>query len=211
MKRILEACCGTARKAMTADLGGASRIELCEQLEIGGVTPSEENIRETLSACHNAKVNVLIRPRGGDFVYNRAEAEEMLASIRLCKTLGVNAVVIGALDRSGQVDKALVAELIAEARPLKVTFHRAFDECADPVQALDDIIELGCDRLLTSGHEETAYIGRFRIAELVKRAAGRIVIMAGCGVRAENIDEIERDSHADEFHSSSLGLFTDRG
>lgn len=208
MSRILEACCGTAEKALKAEMGGAARIELCEQLEIGGVTPSESNIRETLSACHKAKVNVLIRPRGGDFVYNRDEVEEMLASIRLCKSLGVNAVVIGALDRDGQVDKAVVSKLIAGARPLKVTFHRAFDECADPMKALDDIIALGCDRLLTSGHEDTAYIGRFRIAELVKRAAGRIVIMAGCGVRAENINEIERDSHADEFHSSSLGLFT---
>lgn len=208
MKRILEACCGTAAKAQKAEMGGAARIELCEQLEIGGVTPSESNIRETLSACHTAKVNVLIRPRGGDFVYDRAEVEEMLASIRLCKSLGVNAVVIGALDRDGQVDKEITAELIAEARPLKVTFHRAFDECADPARALDDIIGLGCDRLLTSGHEATAYDGRFRIAELVRQAAGRIVIMAGCGVRAGNIDEIERDSHADEFHSSSLELFT---
>ncbi len=208
MKRILEACCGTAGKAAEAERGGATRIELCESLEIGGVTPSESNIRETLARCKKAKVNVLIRPRGGDFVYNRAEAEEMLESIRLCKSLGVNAVVIGALDRSGNVDKVLTAKLIAQARPLEVTFHRAFDECADPLKALDDIIELGCDRLLTSGHEDTAYTGRFRIAELVERAAGRIVIMAGCGVRAENIDEIERDSHTDEFHSSSLGLFT---
>lgn len=206
MMRILEACCGTAEKAALAERGGASRIELCEQLEIGGVTPSESNIRATLSACKSAKVNVLIRPRGGDFVYDRSEAEQMLDSIRLCKELGVNAVVIGALKEDGQVDKVLTAELIAAARPLKVTFHRAFDVCADPLRALDDIIELGCDRLLTSGHEDNAYIGRFRIAELVERAAGRIVIMAGCGVRAENIDEIERDSHADEYHSSSLGL-----
>ena len=138
----------------------------------------------------------------------------MLEDIRMCRRCGASGVVIGALDPNGDIDMAMMERLVAEARGekgerrLSVTFHRAFDECADPVRALDDIIGLECDRLLTSGHEATAYDGRFRIAELVKQAAGRIVIMAGCGVRAGNIDEIERNSHADEFHSSSLELFT---
>ncbi len=202
--RFLEACCGNAAQALDAQSKGACRIELCEQLEIGGVTPSQDNILQTISSCKKARVNVLIRARGGDFVYSEEEIQQMISSICFCKTAGANGVVIGALTAEGEVDKASVRRMIEAARPMSVTFHRAFDECADMSRSLEDIIDCGCDRLLTSGHMTDAFEGRFNIASLVNQAAGRIKIMAGCGVRASNIDIIERDSHADEFHGSSL-------
>lgn len=202
MKRFLEACCTSSEAASEAERGGASRIELCEQLEVGGVTPSEDLIKATLDACKTAKVNVLVRPRGGDFVYDEAETQQMLQDIRMCKRCGVNAVVIGALRKDGSIDSDIMHRLIKEARPLSVTFHRAFDECNDVESCLEDIISLGCDRLLTSGHEADAYTGRFTIARLVEQAAGRIVILAGCGVRPHNIAELESVTHAPEFHSS---------
>lgn len=155
-------------------------------------------------------VNVLIRPRGGDFVFNEDEVKKMISSIRECKAIGVNAVVIGALTEPGEVDIPTMKRLIEEARPLQITFHRAFDESEDPIRAYKDIISLGCDRLLTSGHESSAYDGRFLIGELVRM--GGCTILAGCGVRPGNIAEIERDSNATEFHSSSHGTngMTDR-
>jgi len=128
----------------------------------------------------------------------------MLESIRLCRELGVNGVVIGALTPAGEVDLPLMRRLIAAVRPLSITFHRAFDETVDPLAALEDVIALGCDRLLTSGHAPDAFAGRALIGELVRRAAGRIVVMAGCGVRPGNIAEIARACAAPEYHSSCV-------
>lgn len=202
MGRFLEACCTSASAAAQAEMGGASRIELCEQLAIGGVTPSRALIEDTLNSCMRAKVNVLVRPRGGNFVFSEEEVQSMLDDIRMCREEGVNGVVIGALREDGSVDMETMKRLISAARPLSVTFHRAFDECCDVEKCLEDIISLGCDRLLTSGHEADAFTGRFTIAGLVKQAAGRIVIMAGCGVRTHNIAELEAATGAPEFHSS---------
>ena len=205
MAYFLEACCPSLDAVTMAGRAGARRIELCERLDIGGVTPSEDLIRSALAATR-LPVNVLVRPRGGGFVYSGQEAETMLESIRLCGRLGVNGVVIGALRMDGSVDVPLMRRLVSEARGcgLSVTFHRAFDECADPMSALEDLIGLGCDRLLTSGHEPDAYAGREMIGKLVRAAAGRIVIMAGCGVRPGNIAAISDASSAPEFHSSHL-------
>lgn len=203
MKYFREACCPGLEAVRAASRTGAGRIELCQRLEIGGVTPSEELLRAALAAT-TLPVHVLVRPRGGDFVYDEAEVQAMLAGIRLCRALGAKGVVIGALTRDGRVDLPVMRRLIAEARPLRVTFHRAFDESADPLAALEEIISLGCDRLLTSGHAPDAFEGRFLIGELVRRAAGRIVVMAGCGVRPGNIAQIARDSGALEFHSSCI-------
>ncbi len=127
----------------------------------------------------------------------------MLRDIEMCKELGANAVVIGALTGDGDIDVPTMRRLIESARPLQVTFHRAFDECSDPATCLEDIIALGCERLLTSGHEADAFQGRFTLAKLVKQASGRIVVMAGCGVRPANIDEIASTCHAPEYHSST--------
>lgn len=203
--RFLECCCTSFEEAAEAEKGGAKRVELCSELGIGGVTPPMEMVKQTIEGCKQLAVNVLIRPRGGDFVYSEDEIQQMIASIKDCKALGVNAVVIGALHSDGGIDIDTTGRLIDEARPMKITFHRAFDECADPHKALEDIIDLGCERLLTSGHEPDAFTGRFLIADLVKQARGRIVIMAGGGVRPHNIASIEAETGATEFHSSSHG------
>ena len=203
MTYFREACCTSVEAVLAAQRTGARRIELCERLELGGVTPSGSLLREVL-AVSELPVNVLVRPRGGSFVYEEAEAQSMLKGIRLCRELGVNGVVIGALTPAGEVNLPLMRRLMAEAEGLSVTFHRAFDESADPFRALEDIIGLGCDRLLTSGHAPDAFIGRAMIGELVRRAAGRIVVMAGCGVRPGNIAAIAAASGAPEFHSSCI-------
>ena len=203
MKYFLEACCTSLEAVRAAEAMGARRIELCEQLEIGGVTPSEALLREVLSSTR-LPVNVLVRPRGGGFVYTEAEIQTMLSSILVCKRLGVNGVVIGALTPDGEVDLPLMRRLMAEAKGLSVTFHRAFDESVDPFAALEDIISLGCHRLLTSGHAPDAYAGREMLGRLVQAARGRIVILAGCGVRPGNIDTIADASGASEYHSSFI-------
>ena len=204
MSLLREACCPSLEAVLAAGRTGACRIELCERLEIGGVTPSEALLRAALAAT-DLPVNVLVRPRGGDFVYDEAEVEAMLESIRLCRALGANGVVIGALTPSGAVDLPVMRRLVAAAKGgLSVTFHRAFDETADPAAALEDIIALGCDRLLTSGHAPDAFAGRAQIGALVRQAAGRIVVMAGCGVRPGNIGQIARETGAPEFHSSCI-------
>ena len=199
-----EACCPSAEAAGIAAKNGASRVELCESLEIGGVTPSQKMMEQVLKENPGLCVNVLVRPRGGDFIFSEDEIQTMLKDIRLCKSLGVNGVVIGALRPDGGVDMACMRRLIEEARPLSITFHRAFDECSDVRDCLEDVIALGCDRLLTSGHEKNALEGRFTIAELIKQAAGRIIIMAGCGVRPSNINIIAESTKAEEYHSSTL-------
>ena len=199
-----EACCPSAEAAGIAAKNGASRVELCESLEIGGVTPSQKMMEQVLKENPGLCVNVLVRPRGGDFIFSEDEIQTMLKDIRLCKSLGVNGVVIGALRPDGGVDMACMRRLIEEARPLSITFHRAFDECSNVRDCLEDVIALGCDRLLTSGHEKNALEGRFTIAELVKQAAGRIIIMAGCGVRPSNINIIAESTKAEEYHSSTL-------
>lgn len=207
LPRFLECCCTDAEEARQGLLGGASRIELCEDLPCGGVTPSKTNIEATLSAVgHHIPVNVLVRARGGDFVYSEAEVDEMVRSIQLCKELGVNAVVIGALRRDGSIDMESMKKMVEAARPLHITFHRAFDECSDPFLALEQIIGLGCDRLLTAGHAANVNDGLPMLAELKAKANGRICILAGSGVRPTNIEMIEEQTGITEFHSSSHGL-----
>lgn len=203
--RFLECCCTSFGEAVEAQKGGAKRVELCSELGIGGVTPPMETVRQTIAGCKQLAVNVLIRPRGGDFVYSEKEIQQMISSIKECKELGVNAVVIGALRCDGGIDKDTTRRLVNEARPMGITFHRSFDECADPQKALEDIIDLGCERLLTSGHEPDAFTGRFLIAHLKSQARGRIVILAGGGVRPSNIACIEAETGVTEFHSSAHG------
>jgi copper homeostasis protein len=204
MKLFREVCCPTIDAVSKAVAAGADRIELCERLEVGGVTPSESLIKDALSIAGSVPVNVLVRPREGNFVYSEEEAGDMLESIRRCKALGVNGVVIGALRPDGSVDMALMRRLVAAARPLSITFHRAFDECRDPFEALEDIISLGIERLLTSGHRTDAWEGRFILRELVQRAAGRIVIMPGCGITPANLHELAAITGATEFHGSRI-------
>ena len=202
MEFFLESCCTDVEQIRRAQEAGARRIELCENLAVGGVTPAAELLKAAISVA-KVPVNVLVRPRGGDFVFSAAEADTMLRDIELCREAGAAAVVIGALDSRGDVDMPLMRRLCDAASGMSVTFHRAFDVCADPLAAFEDVLALGCDRLLTSGHESDAFKGRFFIAELVERAAGRIIVMPGCGVRRSNIARIAADTGAVEFHASS--------
>lgn len=204
MSYFVEACCPSLEAVRHAVAAGAGRIELCERLEVGGVTPSESLISAALQEAGDVPVNVLIRPREGNFVYSEKEVATMLESISLCRALGVNGVVVGALRADGSVDTACCEKLMAAARPLDVTFHRAMDEAADIAAALEDVIALGAQRILTSGGCATAYEGRFVIRELIGLARGRILIMPGCGLRPGNIDEVARVTGASEFHGSSL-------
>lgn len=204
--RKIEVCCGSLHDVEEAFAGGAIRVELCGDLDVGGVTPPYEWIEEAVTRFPGRAVNVMVRPRGGDFVYSEKEVTSMLADIAFCKKAGVHGVVFGALTRDGNIDKRVMRRLMAAAPPqLSVTFHRAFDECAHPVEALEEIIALGCDRLLTSGQASTAPQGALLLAALVKQAAGRIVVMPGCGVRPGNIVPLERACGAVEYHSTSRG------
>lgn len=204
MSYFIEACCPDLSSVRTAVQAGAGRIELCEELGIGGITPSETFIRQALDVTGDVPVNVLVRPRGGNFVYTPDEVEQMLRSIRMCRAAGANGVVIGALLADGSVDIGTVSRLVHEAEGLDITFHRAFDESADLAKALEDIIGLGIKRILTSGGCPTAYLGRFVLRDLVLQAAGRITIMPGCGVLPSNLDEIAAVTGATEFHGSKL-------
>ena len=206
MSYFIEACCPNLASVRSAVQAGVGRIELCEDLPIGGVTPSETFLKRALEEAGDVPVNVLVRPRGGDFVYTADEVEQMLLSIRMCRAAGANGVVVGALLADGSVDIGTVSRLLREAEGLDITFHRAFDESADLRQALEDIIGLGIKRVLTSGGCPTAYLGRFVLQDLVLQAAGRISIMPGCGVLPSNLDEIAAVTGAREFHGSKLWL-----
>ena len=198
----LEICSNSIYSAKQAQAGGASRVELCQNLENGGTTPSYGQIRLTREALHIG-VHVLIRPRSGDFLYTEDEFQEIVEDIRYCKEIGCDGVVIGILKKDGSVDKERMKILVEEAKPMCIVFHRAFDRCRDPKQALEDIIELGCDRILTSGLQNTAWQGRELLKELVEQAAGRIEIMPGSGVDASNVKDLLEFTKASSVHSSA--------
>lgn len=196
----LEVCCADLQSVQAAVEGGAHRIELCQALEIDGLTPSEVMMESAIGM--EIPVQVLIRPREGNFVYNEDEVQSMLKDIRLAKQLGANGVVIGALRPNGSIDEETVHRLVDEAEGLSITFHRAFDVCAKPLETLEQIISLGCHRLLTSGQAPTAEQGIPLLKKLVKQAAGRIIIMPGAGVNPENAHYIISETGANEIHGS---------
>lgn len=199
---LLEICCNSIYSAKQAQRGGASRVELCQNLENGGTTPSYGQIKLTREAL-DIGVHVLIRPRSGDFLYNKDEFAEMMADVRYCKEAGCDGVVIGILTKEGDVDKERTKILVDLAKPMTVVFHRAFDRCRNPKQALEDIIAIGCDRILTSGQQDTALQGKKLLRELVGQAKGRIEIMPGAGVNSGNIKEILSFTGAHSIHSSA--------
>ncbi len=199
---LLEACVDSVAGAVAAQTGGARRVELCAALSEGGLTPSAATIEITRRRIEIG-LNVMIRPRGGDFCYSDLEFEVMLGDVAVAKSLGADGVVFGILTHDGEIDAARAAAFIAAARPLSVTFHRAFDMVADPQTALHCLLTLGVDRLLTSGLEATAYEGAEVIAELVDLAAGRIAIMAGGGVNERNVARIVRMTGVREVHMSA--------
>lgn len=198
----LELCVYSIESALEAEAGGADRIELCDNPPQGGTTPSYGCIVGARRAL-KATLHVIVRPRGGDFLYSDAEFAVMKDDIDACKQMGIHGVVIGILLPDGSVDKARTRELVQRARPMSVTFHRAFDMTRDPKQALEDIIETGCARVLTSGQQSTAIEGKELIAKLVEQAGTRIIVMPGVAIRENNIAELMRTTGAKEFHTAA--------
>jgi len=204
MKYLIEIATSDFLTTKSAVEGGADRIELCANLAEGGTTPSYAHIKKCREAFDIALFPI-IRPRGGDFLYTKDEFEIMKNDIKLCKELGCEGIVIGLLNMDGTIDMTRTSELIELAYPLDVTFHRAFDRCKDPFMALEELIEIGCQRILTSGQKPTVSEGVDLIAELNKKADDRIVIMPGSGVRKENIKMLAEKTGCIEFHSSLRG------
>lgn len=201
----LEICAGSIQSAVAAQAGGAHRIELCQSLEQGGTTPSYGLIKEVLKRL-TIPVFVLIRPRPGNFCYDAAEQAIMAADVAQCRALGCAGVVIGALDEGGRVAVAACQALIEAAGPLQITFHRAFDVCLDQRQALEEIIALGCHRVLTSGGQASAPAGQAQLAALVQQAAGRTSIMPGAGITPSTLGPLLAATGATEFHTSAKRL-----
>ncbi len=202
MKYKIEICTNSVTSCLQAQKGGAYRVELCAGIPEGGTTPSYGEIavaRELL----DIKLNIIIRPRGGDFLYSDVEHQTMLHDIRMAKKLGVDGVVIGCLTTDGRIDMQRNKELIQAAQGMSVTFHRAFDMCKNPFEALEQIISLGCDSILSSGQQPTAMEGVTLLSELIAKADGRITIMPGSGVNESNIAAIAQKTKATEFHFSA--------
>ena len=197
-----EICANSVASCIAAQEGGADRVELCAGIPEGGTTPSYGMIRNARKSI-NIGLNVIIRPRGSDFLYNESEIEEMLYDIHIAKELGADGLVFGCLTPEGDVDIKVMKRLMEAAGETPVTFHRAFDHTSDPLKALEEIIGLGCARILTSGCRPTALEGVSLLAQLVEAAGDRIIIMPGCGVKEDNIAEIARLSGAREFHFSA--------
>lgn len=181
--------------------GGADRVELCADLYEGGTTPSYGTVRKCREAF-DIELFPIIRCRGGDFCYTEEEVEAMYHDALLCKNLGCNGVVIGFLKKDGSIDVERTAQFVEAVYPLEVSFHRAFDRCKDPFEAMEQLIQIGCQRILTSGQKPAATEGMNLIAQLIKAANERIIIMPGSGIRPDNIKLVAAETGAVEFHSS---------
>lgn len=204
--QALEICIDSAHAAIAAEKGGAQRVELCDNLAEGGTTPSAGMV--ALTRRHiTIGLHVLIRPRRGDFLYTDLEFEVMKHDIEVAKNLGADGVVLGVLKADGTIDLNRTRALIELAQPLSVTFHRAFDLTPDPFQALDDLLQLGVQRLLTSGQKPSAFDGAPLIRELVKQAGEQLIVMPGAGINAQNIKEIIAVTGAKEYHTSARSKF----
>ena len=201
-KSKIEICANSVESAAKAQEGGAYRVELCAGIPEGGTTPSFGEIRMARQLLQQTKLHVIIRPRGGDFLYTQLEQEILLHDIKVARQLGADGVVFGCLTAEGNVDVPAMKKLMNAVGDMSVTFHRAFDMCRNPMEALEDIIELGCHRILTSGQEATAPAGIPLLKELIEKADGRIIIMPGCGVKPSNILELAEETGATEFHFS---------
>lgn len=218
--KTLEVCTGSLTSVLHAAEGGAGRVELCSGLDEGGLTPSIGLIHAALQV-EGLKKHILIRPRGGDFLYTEAEQDVIVDDIFAARRAGADGVVVGALTPDGDIDEEACLRFIDAARgeyvdfaegdldeayflaPMSITFHRAFDLCRDPHAALETLIRLGFDRVLTSGQAATAESGIQLLKELVAQSDGRIVIIPGCGVNAENAAKILRETGATEIHASA--------
>lgn len=197
----MEICVDSLSSAISAEKGGADRIELCDNLVVGGTTPSAAMV-ELARKYLTIGIHVLIRPRSGDFCYSPLEWEVMKRDIEIAKSLGVNGIVTGVLRPNGEIDVDMMKEILQLARPLTVTFHRAFDMTRDPLEALDTLISLGVERVLTSGQKSKAILGVDLIRQLVQRAQNQIIIMPGVGISAANVKDIIANTGVKEVHMS---------
>ncbi len=201
---LFESSVDTLEKAVASAAGGAGRIELCARLDVGGTTPDVALVERCVAAVR-IPVFAMVRPRGGSFVYERGEADAMARDIAAMKAAGAQGVVFGALTAGGTIDTALMARLVAAARPLPVTCHKAIDAARDLPEALDALLGLGVDRVLTSGGAATAAQGTDAIAALVRQAGDALAVMAGGGVRAPNVAALVHATSVSEVHAQLLG------
>ncbi|WP_353097328.1 copper homeostasis protein CutC [Tissierella praeacuta] len=199
---ITEICVDSLQSALSAEKGGAGRIELCDNLMGGGTTPSI-GIIQLARKYLTIDINVMIRPRSGDFCYSTFEIEIMKRDIEIAKKSGVNGIVIGVLKPNGEIDINIMKELIELSRPLTVTFHRAFDMTKDPFKSLDILIDLGVERILTSGQESKVIDGINLIRKLVKMSEDKIIIMPGAGINEKNVKDIIENTGVKEIHLSA--------
>ncbi|MGB4398712.1 MAG: copper homeostasis protein CutC [Daejeonella sp.] len=202
MKYVLEICVGSLGSALAAQKGGADRIELCDNLYEGGTTPSYGMIK-TCKSLLNIPVFPIIRPRGGDFVYSEEEFETIKQDVLACRELGCEGLVFGILNPDGSVDKDRCLELVKLSGKMQLTFHRAFDRCSNRRKGLEDIVEMGFHRILTSGGQDHAEDAISELGMLVERAKNRIIIMPGSGITGENLLKLAKATGAVEFHSTA--------
>lgn len=199
---IVEICANSRQSAVNASLGGATRIELCQRLDVGGLTPLPDDIDYCVHQLQ-IRTHVLVRPRVGDFCYSADEFQTICREVEQCRQVGTHAVVVGFLTPQGCIDVERTRQVVRLAAPMQVTFHRAFDEIRQsPAQALEEVISSGCHRLLTSGCQPTAEMGIPLLRSLVLQASGRIAILAGAGVTPLNAARIVRETGVTEIHGS---------
>lgn len=198
-----EVCANGLESCLAAQRGGADRVELCADIPEGGTTPSYGEIKVARELLTTTRLHIIIRPRGGDFLYTELELRRMADDIDICRQLKVDGVVFGCLDENGNVNKDACRRLMAHCQGMSVTFHRAFDRCADPFQALEDIISLGFDRILTSGQQPKAIDGARLLHDLQLKAKDRIIILAGSGVNETNIHRLYEETAIHEYHFSA--------
>ena len=202
MKYTFEICANSAESCLAAQEGGAHRVELCAAMPEGGTTPSYGEIKLARKLI-DIRLHVIIRPRGGDFLYSPLELDIMEEDIRAAREAGADGVVFGCLTPDGELDMPAMERLMKASEGMSVTFHRAFDYVKDPKAVMETLIGMGVNRILTSGQMPAAIKGANLLAELVQQAAGRIIIMPGCGVNESNIAELARITGASEFHFSA--------
>lgn len=202
MKYTLEICAGSLHSALAAQEGGADRVELCNNLSEGGTTPSYGMVK-ICNSLLDIPVFPIIRPRGGDFVYSNEEFQVMKEDVISCKGLGCEGIVLGILKANGEIDTERCSELISLSGKMQITFHRAFDHCCDLEKGLEDVISLGCHRLLTSGGAMYAENALSQLKRLIIHAGNRIIIMPGSGLTEENLLKIATETGAHEFHSTA--------
>jgi copper homeostasis protein len=204
-KNILEICCYNLESAIIASEAGADRIELCSDPAAGGTTPGIGFIKSVRRKTE-IELYPIIRIRGGDFLFSAEEFDVMMHDVEACKSAGCEGIVFGMLLTDGRIDRTNSARVVEKAYPMGVSFHRAFDWTRNPFEALEDIIDIGYERILTSGQQPTAILGASLIKDLIAQAAGRVQVMPGSGIRAGNIMDLKNEMGAAEFHSSARKL-----